>query len=159
MVARYFSLRGARSCLLGVLLAGAFISNEGNAQTAPHSLAPMGSKAPLSLTCYGDGEIRQVGGSGTTDTRKPTYHGHVELRLFDGNDRIQLPPGFRPGTNPRDDGWYKVKNLKMSEDDVIGNAAVSFIDKPFFRVALVSGRLDISGLMGTFVGECRRTGT
>ncbi len=144
---------------MGALVAGAFISNSAPAQMATRNLAPMGSQAPLYLSCYGDGEIRQSAGGGTTDTRKPTYHGRVELRLFDGNDRIQLPQAFRPPGNPHDDGWYKVKNLKISEDDVIGNGSVSFIDKPFFRVELFSGRIDINGISGDFVGECRKAGS
>ncbi len=104
---------------------------------------------PLSLTCYGEASIRQPG--------KPqqAYHGYVEVRLTGADARIQLPQGFRP--SPSDNGWYKIKYLKASDSDIIGNAIVSFIDKPFFRVDRISGRIDVSGLGGTFAGECRKT--
>lgn len=120
-------------------------------------LGPMPAQAllpaqPLSLTCYGEAVIRQPGKPAT----QSAYHGYVEVRLTGSDARIQLPQGFRP--NPGDNGWYKIKYLKASDADIIGNAIVSFIDKPFFRVDRVSGRIDVSGLGGTFAGECRRTG-
>ena len=106
--------------------------------------------SPLSLTCYGEASIRQPG--------KPAaaYHDYVEVRLSGDEARIRLPQGFRP--NPNDDGWYKIKYLKASDADIIGNAIVSFIDKPFFRVDRMSGRIDVLGLGGNFSGECRKTG-
>ncbi len=112
--------------------------------------AQAASVGPLSLTCYGQVDMRQPG--------KPAqaYHGYVEVRLSDKDARIQLPQGFRP--NAGDNGWYKIKYLKASDGDIIGNAIVSFIDKPFFRVDRMSGRIDVSGLGGTFAGECRQTG-
>ena len=133
-------------CICSILISSAL----------PQGVAHSASQtAPQSFTCYGKVDIRQAGSAAAPHS---TYHGHVEVRLFDGNDRIQLPQGFRPAENPRDDGWYKVKNLKASDDDIIGNAIISFIDKPFFRVDLLSGRIDVTGLGGTFVGECRKTG-
>lgn len=158
-MARYTHLNWVGLCLLGVfssaaLLSPVLISSDARAEI----LTPLAAHAPLSLTCYGEGEIRQAGAASTPETRKTRYHGYVELRLFDGNDRIQLPQGFRSTANSHDDGWYKVKNLKASDDDIIGNAIISFIDKPFFRAELFSGRIDISGLSGTFAGECRKIG-
>ena len=138
--------------LIGLCLFGAFVSNALPAQALAASPASP-DLAPLNLTCYGEVAIRQAG--------KPAdpaqaYHGHVEVRLSGSDARIQLPQGFRP--NAGDDGWYKVKYLKASDGDIIGNAIISFIDKPFFRVDRISGRIDVSGLGGTFSGECRETG-
>ncbi len=112
--------------------------------------APQTGPAPLSLTCYGEVEVRQAGKPAAP---KAVYHDHVEVRLSGNEARIRLPQGFRPGAG--DDGWYKVKYLKASDAAIIGNAIVSYIDKPFFRVDRISGRIDISGLSGNFAGECR----
>ena len=113
-----------------------------------HALLPV---QPLNLTCYGEAAIRQTG------KQQAVYKGYVEVRLTGDDARIQLPRGFRPSSS--DSGWYKIKYLKASDADIIGNAIVSFIDKPFFRVDRVTGRIDVSGLSGTFVGECRKAGS
>lgn len=131
--------------LIGICLFGVLLSN-----AAPAAALAVPNPASVSLTCYGEASIRQPG--------KPqkAYKSYVEVRLSGDDARIQLPQGFRP--NPGDNGWYKIKYLKASDADIIGNAIVSFIDKPFFRVDRISGRIDVSGLGGTFAGECRRTG-
>lgn len=132
--------------LIGVCLFGLFVSN------ALPTGVQAASAAPLSLTCYGEAMIRQPGKPGAT---QQAYDGYVEVRLSGDDARIQLPQGFRSGAS--DNGWYKIKYLKASDGDIIGNAIISFIDKPFFRVDRVSGRIDVSGLGGTFAGECRKT--
>ena len=134
--------------LIGICFFSAFISN------ALPTMASAASHIPsLSLTCYGEVTIHQA----TKHTAsEQAYHGYVEVRLSDSDARIQLPQGFR--SNPGDNGWYKVKYLKASDEDIIGNAIISFIDKPFFRVDRMSGRIDVTGLGGTFSGECREAG-
>ena len=134
----------APSRWIGLGLFGMLLANAVPAQ----ALLPT---QPLSLTCYGEAVIRQAGQFGAP---QKAYHGYVEVRLSANDARIQLPQGFRP--NPGDNGWYKIKYLKASDGDIIGNAIVSFIDKPFFRVDRISGRIDVSGLSGTFAGECRK---
>jgi hypothetical protein len=129
--------------LIGLCLFGAFISNVLPVQTA--------NAATLNLTCYGEANIRHPG----NPAANRTDHDYVEVRLSGDDARIRLPQGFRPSTS--DNGWYKIKYLKASEGDIIGNAIISFIDKPFFRVERLSGRIDVSGLGGTFSGECRKT--
>ena len=115
-----------------------------------HALLPT---QPLSLTCYGEVDLHQVIGY---TAPAQTYKSYVEVRLSDSEARIQLPQGFRPNAN--DNGWYKIKYLKATDGDIIGNAIISFIDKPFFRVDRVSGHIDVSGLGATFSGECRKNG-
>ena len=133
--------------LIVLCLFGALVTN------ASPAVALAAGVAPLNLTCYGEVDIRQAG---KPVVRGQAYHGYVEVRLSGDDARIQLPQGLRP--NADDTGWYRIKYLKASEGDIIGNAIVSFIDKPFFRVDRVSGRIDVSGLGGTFSGECRQTG-
>jgi hypothetical protein len=135
------------SQLIGLCLAGSLAS------TIPPAKA-LAAQTSLSLTCYGEVEIRQAGKATAAGAAAPPYHAHVLLRLSGGDARIQLPQGFRP--NAHDDGWYRIKYLKASDGEIIGNAIISFIDKPFFRVDRISGRMDVSGLGGTFSGECRQ---
>jgi len=135
---------------VGLALLGAALLNASSAVALTSSKTSSGL-APLHLTCYGEVEVRQIGKPGAPKT---AYDGHVEVRLSGGEARIQLPQGFRPRAS--DNGWYKVKYLKASDADIIGNAIVSFIDKPFFRVDRINGRIDVSGLSGSFVGECRK---
>ena len=132
--------------LIGIGLFGALMSS-----ALPAASVAATNPFPLNLTCYGEVDIHQVGGHPAPEQ---AYHGYVEVRLSDSDARIQLPQGFRPNTG--DDGWYKIKYLKTSDEDIIGNAIISFIDKPFFRVDRVSGRIDVSGLGATFSGECRK---
>ena len=108
---------------------------------------------PLSLTCYGEVDVHKVGNQPAPQVAD---HGYVEVRLSRGDTRIQLPQGFR--SKPDDNGWYKIKYLKTSDEDIIGNAIISFIDKPFFRIERLSGRIDVTGLGATFTGDCRETG-
>ncbi len=110
------------------------------------------SFAPVSLMCDGDVTLRQAENH---MAEMAPHRGLVEVRLSDGDAEIHLPNGFNP--NAQDGGWYKLKNFEATSDDVNGNAVISFLDKPFFRIDRISGRIDVSGLGGTFSGECRNT--
>ena len=135
---------------IGICLAGALLLFPSFATAGPTPRATA-DLPPLALTCYGEVAVRQADRPAAPKT---IYNDHVRLRLSGGEARIQLPLGFR--SNAGDNGWYRIKYLKASDADIIGNAIVSFIDKPFFRVDRLSGRIDVSGLSGSFVGECRK---
>jgi len=54
------------------------------------------------------------------------------------------------------DGWFKIKNLKFSDREITGQAAINFINTPSFRIDRITGEIEISGKSGNFAGQCRK---
>jgi hypothetical protein len=125
---------------------------------------------PLNLTCYGGGTAQKSRASstyatnsrgesvwGTTTTRREVgFADQVDLRLFSGDDRIRLPRTMLPLARGGDDGWFKLKNIEVSERDITASAAVNFINNPKIRIDRLTGNINIAGKAGDYVGECRK---
>lgn len=65
--------------------------------------------------------------------------------------RTMLPP-LRGG----EDGWFKIKNLEVSDNEIAGSVAVNFINNPKLIIDRRTGLLRLSGKSGDYVGECQR---
>lgn len=61
-----------------------------------------------------------------------------------------LPP-IRGGK----DGWFELENLKVTENEITGSAAVNVINSPKVRIDRLTGRISIAGKAGSYSGECQ----
>lgn len=142
------------------------------AQSAPATggQSSVSAPEPLSLTCYGGGTAnkhkfssfygfnslgRSAFATGVTSTESG-FEDQVDVRLFAGDDRIRLPRKMLPPAHGGSEGWFVFKDLRVSERDILGTAAVNFINNPKIRIDRVTGTINISGKAGDFVGQCRK---
>ena len=125
--------------------------------------------APLELTCGGggsatkqrgtsafasgsDGDTAWVQGSRAVDVG---FQDQVGVRLFNGDDRIRLPrtmlPPIRGG-----DGWFKLKNVVVSERVITASAAINAMNNPKVHVDRITGTISISGKAGSYTERCQK---
>ena len=84
-------------------------------------------------------------GSGTiTGQRQQDFADQVDVRLFDGDDRIRLPRTMLPPIRGGKDGWFKLKNV----------VADNFMNNPNVFIDRVTGTISISGRAGDYSGRC-----
>lgn len=94
-------------------------------------------------------------GSSTVVTRREQAFGdQVDIRLFGGDDRIRLPRTMLPPLHGGNDGWFKLKNLRVDARTIRGKAAVNFINSPNVFIDRVTGTISISGKAGDYSGQC-----
>jgi len=135
---------------------------------------------PLNLACFGGGTANKptartaysnsyvsgnVGsttfsgsGNGTTTvygTRQQGFGDQVDVRLFNGDDRIRMPRTMLPGLHGGDGGWFKLKDVVADARSIRAKAAVNFANHPNVLIDRVTGTISISGKAGDYSGQCQ----
>ena len=135
---------------------------------------------PLHLTCVGGGTANKVtvrtvnstgsvyGTVGTTpysghgnassnvyDQRQQGFEDQVDLRLFEGDDRIRMPRTMLPPLRGGKDGWFKLKNVVADARTIRASASVNFVNSPKVYIDRVTGNISISGKAGDYSGQCQ----
>lgn len=165
-----------------IILSAALAAQEQpNANTTPSNSAQPSNAAPmtealqstpavLELSCTGDGNALKsdyssaniYGSNGAsasgwgTSTRSQGFAGQVDVNLFGGDDRIRLPRIMLPAAHGGANGWFKVKELMVTDREITGRAALNLVNTPKFRIDRTTGAFEISGLNGAFSGTCRK---
>lgn len=152
------------------------------AQVAPAQVTPITAEVaqqPLDLTCFGGGTANKIAfstisshgsfsgsvgatpisgsssGSGTVmGTRQQGFGDQVDIRLFNGDDRIRMPRTMLPPLRGGNDGWFKLKNVQADARSIRAKAAVNFINNPNVFIDRVTGTISISGKAGDYSGQC-----
>lgn len=135
---------------------------------------------PLHLTCVGAGTANKVTmrtvnsngsvygsvgatpysgyGNSTTNVygqRQQGFEDQVDLRLFEGDDRIRLPRTMLPPLRGGKDGWFKLKDVVADARSIRASASVNFINSPKVHIDRVTGNISISGKAGDYSGQCQ----
>jgi hypothetical protein len=95
------------------------------------------------------------GSTTVTIPRQQDFSDQVDIRLFDGDDRIRLPSTMLPPIRGGKDGWFKLKNVTADARAIRGKAAVNFMNNPNVFIDRVTGSLSISGKAGDYSGQCQ----
>ena len=148
--------------------------------TSAHASDEASAQTPLQLTCFGAGSANKfsvatansnahlsgmvgttpVSGSGygsTTVTipRQQDFSDQVDIRLFEGDDRIRMPRTMLPPIRGGKDGWFKLKNVTADARSIRGKAAVNFMNSPNVFIDRLTGSISISGKAGDYSGQCQ----
>lgn len=135
---------------------------------------------PLQLTCFGAGTANKIKvatintnshvsgsvgttsysgsgyGSGTvTSQRQQGFSDQVDIRLFNGDDRIRLPRTMLPPLRGGSGGWFKLKNVIADARSIKASAAVNVMNNPKVHIDRVTGTISISGKAGDYAGQCQ----
>lgn len=126
--------------------------------------APPPNVPPLTLTCTGEGTANKLHSSsiyadgrwGTITSRHDRqFSDQVDLRLFNGDDRIRLPRTMLPAAHGGDEGWFRLKDVEADARSIRAEAQVNFINHPKVYIDRVTGTISISGKAGDYHGECQ----
>jgi hypothetical protein len=137
-------------------------------QVAPVTQTPVppvtdGSR-PLQLTCLGGGTANKVTGASIYGShgwasiighKDRGFNDQVDIRLFNGDDRIRLPRTMLPGIHGGAAGWFKLKDVVADARSIRASAAVNFLNNPKVFIDRVTGTISISGKAGDYAGQCQ----
>lgn len=151
-----------------------------NLALAALAAAQAAAPAPLELTCFGAGTANKAttatanssgqfsgmagstaisgSGSGSTTVVVPRQQGfsdQVDIRLFNGDDRIRMPRTMLPLIRGGSGGWFKLKKVVADARTVRASAAVNFMNNPKVFIDRVTGTISISGKAGDYSGQCQ----
>lgn len=101
---------------------------------------------------YGNGAWGQVVAS-----RAVPFADQVDVEIDDDDEgRIRLPRTMLPPIHGGDNGWMKLKNVKLTDSEITGTAAVNFINSPKVHIDRRTGTISINGKAGSYSGDCQR---
>jgi hypothetical protein len=86
--------------------------------------------------------------------RQQGFEDQVDLKLFNGDDRIRLPRTMLPPIHGGDGGWFKLKDVVADARTIKAKAAVNFMNNPNIYVDRMTGTITISGKAGSYSGQC-----
>jgi hypothetical protein len=126
--------------------------------------------APIALTCGGTGTARKVRSSTVygTDSNGNTAQGtvtsvhgelfndQVDVQINSEESRIRLPRTMLPVLRGGEDGWFKLRDVRVTDSAIDGSAAVNFINKPKVHIDRRTGTISIDGKAGHYTGMCER---
>lgn len=129
----------------------------------PPSVAASAQGA-LSLTCLGAGTANKVRGTfiGTgwgwatiASHHDRQFNDQVDVRLFNGDDRIRMPRTMLPGIHGGDHGWFRLHDVVADARSIRASAAVGMLNNPKVFIDRVTGTISISGKSGDYAGQCQ----
>lgn len=133
--------------------------NYSNFDTRPN-VGYYAGKADISLTCYGEGDkpVLENWDEKVWFTRRASFPATVMIEIFrDGsgyNGRIHPSGRLVPPIHGGDrGGWWNLKNLVISGDEVRGRYTLNGLNKPRLVVDRRTGRISIDGIE-KFYGRC-----
>jgi hypothetical protein len=131
----------------------------------------MAQAETLHLVCLGAGSANKqtstnvyaqdsAGNSGwaqATGSRAVPFGDQVNLEINDDDTgRIRVPRSMLPKLHGGEGGWFNLKNIRKTDDEITGTAEVNFINSPKVRLDRRTGAIAINGKAGDYSGECQK---
>lgn len=113
------------------------------------SAANMASSSTANVT---DNEGYSVNGIATT-SRPTVIAMSLQFRVVDGVAEMNLPRIAAPQISSSKGGWYQVKDLKVTDDQITGKVRFNFVNSSSFRIDRTTGILTSAG---GFQGTCAK---
>jgi hypothetical protein len=117
------------------------------------------SYGSASVSGLAGNDIVSLSGSGqstTFGTRSQDFSDQVSLYLQGDEGRVRMPRTMLPALHGGDDGWFKLKDIKIKSNEITASIAVNILNNPKLRLDRYSGAISISGKAGDFAGNCQR---
>lgn len=87
-------------------------------------------------------------------TRRVGFNDEVSLWVEHDEGRIRMPSIMLPLFRGGDNGWFKLKSIKVTDREIIGSVSVNLINNPKLRIDRYTGAISIAGKAGNFTGRC-----
>ncbi|MCP3733214.1 hypothetical protein M9978_22680 [Sphingomonas sp. MG17] len=124
----------------------------------------------LDLVCLGAGSANQpdVRNGSAVDSngnmawgqsvgqRAVPFDDQVNLWVVQSEGEIMLPRVMLPIIRGGKNGWFKLKDLVITDREITGSAAVNPFNNPKVRVDRITGTISIAGKAGNYSGRCQR---
>lgn len=136
----------------------------------PTAAPPLEEGGNLDLMCFGGGAANKptfgsaygwnsYGGSGGaffSGQRSQGFEDQVSLRMQGSEGEIRMPRTMLPPVRGGKDGWFKLSNVQIKQNEITASVAVNPFNNPKLRLDRYSGSISISGKAGDYAGRCER---
>jgi hypothetical protein len=114
-----------------------------------------GNRATVS-SAYGQDNHGNSAWGQVIGQRAVPFDDQVNIELNDdGAGRVRMPRVMLPPLHGGSDGWFSLKSIKRTDDEITGTVQVNFINSPKLRLDRTTGRISIAGKAGNYSGECQ----
>jgi len=88
--------------------------------------------------------------------RSVPFADQVNLWIEGDEGRVRMPRTMLPPIRGGEDGWFKIKDLEVTDDEITGSVAVNLLNNPKMIIDRRTGLIRLSGKAGNYIGECER---
>jgi hypothetical protein len=88
--------------------------------------------------------------------RSQGFEDQVSLQIQAGEGQVRMPRTMLPPIHGGTNGWFKLKTVKVSPNEITATVAVNVLNSPKLRLDRYTGAISISGKAGDYTGQCRR---
>lgn len=76
-----------------------------------------------------------------------------------GTARAQMPNAALPPMHGGRDGWYDIRELSVTDEEIRGKVAINFLNHADIRIDRRTGGVVFKGLQSSFSGQCEKIDT
>lgn len=147
-----------RACLgiAVVLLSGAGQAQEvGNRL---HLVCDGGGAANRGTSTFAQGWDNNGNNAGAiiNGQRSVGFEDQLQLWIEGTEGKARLPRIMLPVLRGGEGGWFDIKSVKISENEITGTVGVNFVNHPKLVLDRLTGTISLSGKAGQFNGRCRK---
>lgn len=124
----------------------------------------------LNLVCDGGGAANQAtstyaqgwdsdgnsAGATITGRRSVGFEDQLQLWIEGTEGKARLPRAMLPPIRGGENGWFEIKNIKISDNEITGTVGVNVINHPKLVLDRLTGTVSLAGKAGQFNGRCRK---
>jgi len=135
---------------------------------SPASAQDAGNR--LNLVCDGGGSANHItstmaqgwdnsgnsGGAIITGHRSVGFEDQLQLWIDGDQGKARLPRAMLPKLHGGDGGWFEIKDIRISDNEITGSVAVNVMNHPKLVLDRLAGSVSLSGKSGQFNGRCSK---
>lgn len=91
-----------------------------------------------------------------TGRRSVGFEDQLQLWIEGGQGKARLPRVMLPTLHGGDGGWFEIKDIRISDNEITGSVSVNVINHPKLVLDRMAGTVSLSGKAGQFNGRCRK---
>lgn len=91
-----------------------------------------------------------------TGQRSVGFEDQLQLWIEGGEGKARLPRAMLPVIRGGEDGWFEIKGIKVSDNEITGTVGVNVINHPKMVLDRLTGTVSLAGKAGQFNGRCRK---
>lgn len=124
----------------------------------------------LNLVCGGGGSANQAsrsygqawdneGNSASgyvTQQRAVGFEDQLQLWIEGDAGKARMPRAMLPSIRGGENGWFDIKDIKLTDNEITGTVTVNFMNKPKLVLDRLTGTVSLAGKAGQFNGRCQK---
>lgn len=145
----------------GIVVAALFCASTAYGQEAGsrlHLICDGGGVANETTSTYAQGWDSDGNSAGAVVNghRSVGFEDQLQLWIEGDEGKARLPRAMLPTIRGGENGWFEIKNIRVSENEITGTVGVNIINHPKMVLDRLTGTVSLNGKAGQFNGRCRK---